>query len=148
MLPANASGQLDVLWHDGNSFGVDGTQVGVFKLAKKIGLRCLLQCQDCPTGKVQSPFQVLGNLPHQTLKWEPPDQQLGRLLISMNFSEGHHTQPVSLGFLLSCRLCCALLLKRLGLFGLPRQQFMFVQPCRIIGHRHLQILPLMLQINC
>ena len=140
----NASGQLDILWHDGNSFGVDGTQVGVFKEANKIGLCCVLQCQDCPTGKIQSSFQVLGNLPHQPLKREPPDQQLGRLLISANFSEGHCTRPVSSEFLLTCRLCCALLSRWLGLFGLPGQQFMLLQPCRIIGRWHLWILPLML----
>uniref|UniRef100_T1GIP6 Uncharacterized protein n=1 Tax=Megaselia scalaris TaxID=36166 RepID=T1GIP6_MEGSC len=32
----DTSGQLDVLWHDGDTFGVDGAQVGVFKQTYQI----------------------------------------------------------------------------------------------------------------
>ena len=37
------SGQLDILWHDGDSPGVDGTQVGVFKDTHEMGLCCFLK---------------------------------------------------------------------------------------------------------
>ena len=30
-LSADSAGQLNVLWHDGDALGMDGTQVGVFK---------------------------------------------------------------------------------------------------------------------
>ena len=30
-LSSDSSGQLDIFWHDGYSFGVDGAEVGVFK---------------------------------------------------------------------------------------------------------------------
>ena len=31
VLAADASGKLHVLWHDGDAFGVDGTEVGVLE---------------------------------------------------------------------------------------------------------------------
>ena len=42
-LATDPSGQLDVLWHDGDTLGVDGAQVGVLKQADQVSLRCLLQ---------------------------------------------------------------------------------------------------------
>ena len=37
--------QQDVLWHDGNSPGVDGTQVGIIKQPDKVCLRRFLETQ-------------------------------------------------------------------------------------------------------
>ena len=31
LLSSDSSGQLDIFWHDGDSPGVDGTQVGIIK---------------------------------------------------------------------------------------------------------------------
>ena len=42
-LSSDSPGQQDVLWHNGNTLGVDGAQVGVFKQTNKIGLRCFLK---------------------------------------------------------------------------------------------------------
>ena len=42
----DSSCQLDVFWHDGDSPGVDSTQVGVFKQADKVRLCCLLKTQE------------------------------------------------------------------------------------------------------
>ena len=39
----DSPGQLDVLWHDGDSLGVDGAQVGVFEKADQVSLAGLLQ---------------------------------------------------------------------------------------------------------
>ena len=44
-LSPDSSCQLDVFWHDGNSPGVDGTQVGIIKQTDKVCLRCLLETQ-------------------------------------------------------------------------------------------------------
>jgi histone H3 len=38
-------------------------------------------------------LEVLCNFTHKTLEWQLPDQQLGRLLVSSNFSKGHGTWP-------------------------------------------------------
>ena len=45
-LSTDAAGKLDILGHDGDSLGVDGAQVGVFKETDKVGLGCLLQGHD------------------------------------------------------------------------------------------------------
>lgn len=42
-LSSNSSGQLDVLWHDGDTLGMDGTQVGVFKKTNQVGFTGFLQ---------------------------------------------------------------------------------------------------------
>ena len=37
-LSTDAAGKLDILGHDGDSLGVDGTQVGVFEETDEVGL--------------------------------------------------------------------------------------------------------------
>ena len=44
-LSPDSSCQQDVLWHDGNSPGVDGTQVGIVKQPDKVCLRRFLETQ-------------------------------------------------------------------------------------------------------
>jgi hypothetical protein len=39
----NVSGQLNVLGHDGNTLGMNGTQVCILKHANKVSLRSLLE---------------------------------------------------------------------------------------------------------
>ena len=41
----DSSCQLDVSWHDCDSPGVDGTQVGVLEQSDKVSLCCLLKAQ-------------------------------------------------------------------------------------------------------
>ena len=43
-LPTDTAGKLDVLWHDGDTLGVDGAQVGVLKETDQVGLASLLEC--------------------------------------------------------------------------------------------------------
>ena len=38
-LATDAPGQLDVLGHDGDALGVDGSQVGILEEADQVGLR-------------------------------------------------------------------------------------------------------------
>eukprot|EP00798_Chlamydomonas_sp_ICE-L_P028173 gene28173-biopygen32138 len=45
-LPADATSQLDVLRHVGDTLGVDGSQVGVLEQANQVGLSSLLEGQD------------------------------------------------------------------------------------------------------
>ena len=44
-LSPDLSCQQDVLWHNGNSPGVDGTQVGIVKQPDKVCLRRFLETQ-------------------------------------------------------------------------------------------------------
>ena len=45
-LSADTASQLDVLGHDCDTLGVDGTQVGVFEENNQVSLRCLLESHD------------------------------------------------------------------------------------------------------
>ena len=45
-LPADTTGELDVLWHDGDTLGVNGAQVGVLKQSDEVGLAGFLQSKD------------------------------------------------------------------------------------------------------
>ena len=35
-LSSDPSGQLDVFWHDGHSFGMDGAEIGVFEQSHQV----------------------------------------------------------------------------------------------------------------
>ena len=39
----DTTGKLDVLWHDGHTLGVDGTQVGILEKTNKVCLASLLE---------------------------------------------------------------------------------------------------------
>ena len=42
----DSASELDVLGHDGDSLGVDGAQVGVFKQTNQVGFAGLLESHD------------------------------------------------------------------------------------------------------
>ena len=46
-LPTDSAGKLDVFGHDGDTFGVNGTQVGVLKQTNKVGLAGFLKGHHC-----------------------------------------------------------------------------------------------------
>ena len=63
-LASDTTGQLDVLGHDGDPLGVNGTQVCVFEEAYQIGLGCLLQGHHSRGLEPQVGFEILSYLPH------------------------------------------------------------------------------------
>ena len=95
----DAPSQLDVLRHDCDPFCVDSTQVGVFEQSNKIGLRGFLQSHHSRALETQVSFEVLSDLPNQALERQLADQQLGRLLVSSDFSKGDGTRAVSMRLL-------------------------------------------------
>ena len=92
---------MDVLWHDGDSLGVDGAQVGVFEEADQVGFAGFLE--SCDSGRLESQvgLEVLGDLSDQTLEWELSDEKLGRLLVSSDLSKSDGSWSVSVRFLYS-----------------------------------------------
>ena len=74
-LSPDLSCQQDVLWHDGNLPGVDGTQVGIIKQPDKVCLCCFLETQYRRRPEPQVCLVVLGDLPHQPLEGLFPDEQ-------------------------------------------------------------------------
>lgn len=87
-------GQLDVLGHDGYPLGVDGAQVGVFEQAHQVRLTRLLQSHHSGRLKPQVGLEILRDFTNQTLKWQLPDQKLGALLVTPDFSQRHRTRSI------------------------------------------------------
>ena len=98
-LSTDTAGQLDVLGHDGDPLGVDGTQVGVLKETHEVSLASLLQSHDSRALEPQVSLEVLGNLPDQTLEGELADEKLGGLLVPPDLPEGDGARPVPVGLL-------------------------------------------------
>jgi len=90
-LSTDTTGQLNVLGHDGNTFGVNGTQVGILKETHKVGLSCLLKSKNSRSLKTQITLVVLGNLTDKTLEREFSDQKISRLLVTTDFAKGNGT---------------------------------------------------------
>ena len=67
-LAADPPGQLDVLGHDGDPLGVDGTEVGVLKQSHKVGLAGFLQGHHGGALEAEVSLEVLSNLPHKALE--------------------------------------------------------------------------------
>lgn len=92
-LPPYPASQLDVFGHDGDSLGVDGTQIGIFKQPHQVCFASLLKGTDGCTLKPQVSFEILGDLPHQSLEWQLPDEQLSRFLVTTDLSQSHGPWP-------------------------------------------------------
>ena len=106
-LPTDATGQLDVLGHDGHPLGVDGAQVGVLKQTNQVSLAGLLKSHDSRALEAQIGLEVLGNFPDQTLERQLADQQLSGLLVATDLSQSHCAGPVTMRFLHSSGRWCA-----------------------------------------
>ena len=63
----DTSCQLDVLWHDGDTLGVDGAQVGVFEESDQVSLGCFLESHHGWALESQVGLEVLGDSRPQTL---------------------------------------------------------------------------------
>jgi len=116
-LSPDSPGELDVLWHDGHTLGVDGAQVGVLKQTNQVSLAGLLKnifVNDLKVGIVCSTdlksangsgleseisFEILSDFSDETLEGELPDEELGGLLVPPDLPESHGTGPVPVGLL-------------------------------------------------
>ena len=67
-LSADSAGQLNVLGHNGNTLGVDGAQVGVFKQTNKVSLASFLKGHNSRALETQICLEVLSDLSHKTLE--------------------------------------------------------------------------------
>ncbi|CAG5911813.1 unnamed protein product, partial [Menidia menidia] len=77
--------QLDVFGHDGDTFSVDGTEVGVLKQTH--------QSANGSTLETEISLEVLGYFPHQTLEWKLADEQLCGLLVTTDLPQSHSSWP-------------------------------------------------------
>jgi hypothetical protein len=98
-LSTDAASQLDVLRHDGDTLGVNSTQVGVFEQTHKVSLCRLLKGQDSGRLEAQVGLEVLSNLTDQTLEGQLPDQELRALLVLADLTKCHGSRPVTMRLL-------------------------------------------------
>ena len=98
-LTADSAGELHVLGHDGDSLGVDGSQVGVLEKTNKVSLGGLLKSQDGRSLESQVSLEVLGDFSDKSLEWKLSDQELSRLLVSSDLTKGDGTRLYLCGFL-------------------------------------------------
>jgi len=67
-LSSDSSGQLDVLGHDCDPLGVDGTQVGVLEESNQVSLASLLEGTNSGALESKVGLEVLGNLSDKSLE--------------------------------------------------------------------------------
>ena len=95
----DSAGQLDVLGHDGDTLGMDGTQVGVFKQTNQVSFTGLLQSHNSRALESQVGLEVLCDFSHQTLEWQLADEKFSALLVPTDLTESHSSRPVTMGLL-------------------------------------------------
>jgi histone H3 len=83
---ADSSGELHILWHDGDTLGVDGAQVGVLEQADHVSFSSFLEGQDSAALESQIALVFLSDVSDESLEWELSDQQLSGLLVSSDFT--------------------------------------------------------------
>ena len=98
-LTTDTAGKLDVLWHDGDTLGVDGAQVGVLEKANEVSLASLLEGHDGGALEAKVSLEVLGDLTDKTLEGQLADEKLSGLLVSSDLTESNSSWPVSVGLL-------------------------------------------------
>tara|TARA_Y100001956_G_C4099500_1_gene176926 strand:- start:516 stop:911 length:396 start_codon:yes stop_codon:yes gene_type:complete len=90
----DAASQLDVLWHDGDTLGVDSAQVGVLEETDQVGFAGFLQGQDSRALESQISLEVLSDFTYETLEWQFPDEELSALLVTSDLTESNGSWPV------------------------------------------------------
>src|SRR5687768_11609005 len=98
-LTTEATGQVDILGLDGDTLGVDGSQVGILKERNDVSLGSLLEGTDGRGLETKVSLEVLGNLADETLEGELADQELGRLLVATDLTKSDGTGAVTMGLL-------------------------------------------------
>ena len=94
----DAAGELDVLWHDGHTLGVDGAKVGIFEETDEVSFAGFLESHDGGALETKISLEVLSDLTDQTLEGEFPQEELSRFLVTADLSEGNCSGPIPVGF--------------------------------------------------
>jgi hypothetical protein len=90
---------VDILGLDGDTLGVDGSQVGVLEEGDEVSLGGLLEGTDGRGLEAEVSLEVLGDLADETLEGELADQELGRLLVATDLTKSDGTGAVTMGLL-------------------------------------------------
>ena len=98
-LSTDSAGELHVLWHDSDSLGVDGAEVGVLEEANHVSLGGLLESKNGRGLESEVALLVSGDLTDESLEWELSDEELSTLLELSDLTEGNSSWSESVGLL-------------------------------------------------
>ncbi|GBP00183.1 hypothetical protein EVAR_62511_1 [Eumeta japonica] len=106
-LATDATGELYVLRHDGDAFGVYRAQIRIFEETDQVRLASLLEGHHGGALEPQVGLEVLRYLANESLKWRLTNQ-LRALLIATDLAKGDSSRPVAVGLLHAAGGRCAL----------------------------------------
>jgi len=98
-LSSDTTSKLNILGHDGNTLGVDSTQVGILEETNKVGFGSLLKGKDSRSLEAQISLEVLCNFTDKALEGKLADKQISGLLITTNLTKSDSSWAVSVGLL-------------------------------------------------
>ena len=78
---------------------MDSAEVGVLEESNEVCLSSLLESKNCRALESEVSLELLSNLANQALEWELANEELSRLLVSPDFSEGDSAWAISVGLL-------------------------------------------------
>ena len=95
----DTTSELNVLWHDSDALGVNGTKVSVLEQANQVSFSSLLEGKNGGSLEAQVGLEILCNFTDKTLERELADEQVGGLLVTTDLSEGDSSWAVTVGLL-------------------------------------------------
>ena len=98
-LSTDATSQLDILGHDGNTLGMDGAEIGVLKQTNQVCFSSLLEGQDSRGLEAEVRLEILGHLTDQALKGSLANEQVSRLLVLADLTKGNSSRTIAMGLL-------------------------------------------------
>lgn len=78
---------MKILGHDGDSFRVDRTEVGILEQTDKVSFSCFLKCEDSLRLESYVVFHLHRDVSYESLEGKFANKQVRRLLILADFSE-------------------------------------------------------------
>jgi histone H3 len=76
---------------DGDTLGVDGTQVGILKERDEVCFNRLLKSTDGGRLETKIGLEILSDFTNETLERKLPDEKFGRFLVTTDFTESDVT---------------------------------------------------------
>ena len=86
--------QLDILWHNGHTLGVNGAQVGVFEKTNEVSLGSFLQSHNGGRLEAEVCLEILSNLTDKSLERQLANEELSTLLVATNLTKSNGTRSV------------------------------------------------------
>ena len=98
-LTTETTSQVNILGLDGDTLGVDGSQVGIFEEGDQVSLGGLLKGTNGGGLETEIGLEILSNLTNKTLEGQLADQELSRLLVTTDLTKSDGTGAVTMGLL-------------------------------------------------